>query len=97
MFPPRLIPAIQMWEFDPQNRRLYLIHAPVGAHDLMLITDTRTVVPYHAHPLRQVRIVRDADARFAVCSQGLAALQAEAAYVTDAADRSSLIGSAVCL
>src|SRR6185437_13077589 len=27
MFPPRLIPAIQMWEFDPQNRRLYLIHA----------------------------------------------------------------------
>ena len=97
MFPSRLVPAIQVREFDAQDSRLYLVHAPVGAHDLMLVADARAVVAHHAHPLSQVRIVGDTDASFTVRSECLAAIQTEAADVADATDGASLIGSAMRL
>src|SRR6185437_3448432 len=97
MFPSRLVPAIKIWELDAQNRCLYLVHSPVGAHHLMFVTDARPVVTHHAHSLSKFRIVGNADACFAIRAEGLAAIQAEAADVADATNRPTLVGSAVRL
>src|SRR5579859_4084955 len=92
-----LIPALEMGHFHIQNGGLYLIHACVHTQYFVLIARARAVIAQHTQPLCKRLIVREADTCFAVSSQVLAAIEAEAGDITETPHTLSLVDGSVRL
>src|ERR1700736_5773570 len=91
MRPAKLIPFLQMSQFDPQNRRLDSIHPAIPSDLCMVVFANLPVVAKDPNLLIQLSIPGHNGASLAECAEILAGVEAETGRVAKCADPSSFV------
>ena len=91
------VPLVQMTELHPEKSSLKLVEAGVHPFHLIVVTLFGPIIPQHANPIRQCRIVGSDGSRIAQCPQVLGGIETVPGRMTQRAGPAPTIARSLSL